>query len=325
MTFSQFHTLPPVANAAALASIASAVETFAAGWDGIFAQDTATRTSGATTAAPTATGLCQVTTLDYVDEIYTYCDCGTNYSSTLPLIPSTTAPCDYTELPRICHHGASPQQGLDWCNCDGYPHTLPTLTTENNICGYTSFPDPWPYTATDASGNVLGCESSTVEASTTECAGDHYTISAAPQPTATVRCVTAHTMMDNCLLSGDVMGVEVWENGVQVCQVGKNIFLASDETEYDMDCGNGASVMVTDNGGRLVYQSSDGWQSEIAMTDGHHYTEVCGFLERASGSITDIKGWQFEYIFDNGECGSCHTASLCDYNSPCPDFDGSCS
>lgn len=326
MTVTQIHTLPQVAGAAALASIASAIETLAMGWDGIFSNETATITSGATTTAPTATGLCQVTTTEGVDEVYTYCDCGTAYASTLPLMTSTTAPCDYTELPRICRHGASPQQGKEWCNCEGYPHTLPTLTTENNQCGYTSFPDPWPYTATDADGNILGCETSTVEASTTECAGDHYTISAAPTPTATPRCVTAHTTMDNCMLYGDIMSIQLWENGVQICKTGKNIDMASSETEYDMDCGDdGASVMVTDNGARLVYKSSDGWQSEIAKVDGQHYTEVCGYLERASGVTVDIKGFQYEYVFDNGECGNCNTAGLCDYNSPCPNFDGSCS
>ncbi|KAK4040642.1 hypothetical protein C8A01DRAFT_35295 [Parachaetomium inaequale] len=242
-------------------------------WDGTITRSTTAVPGPSTTSkqVPTITAVCQATTTLNDGSPLSYCDCGTGYASTLPLIPSTTAPCDYTALPRICHHGASPQQGLEYCNCDGYPHTLPTLAGEAR---------------TDAAGNVLACETSTVEAQATACAGASYTATRAPEPTATPhrRCITAHVVMGNCILNGDVVAVQAWEEGAQTCKGGKRVDFASFDTEFDIDCGGGVRVAVSGNAGKVVYHAADGWEAELAIEHGAFDTYQCGWMERANGA-----------------------------------------
>ncbi|KAH8900781.1 hypothetical protein GQ53DRAFT_815638 [Thozetella sp. PMI_491] len=321
MLFTHFDPLPTRAAISLMAAMGSSIDSHTSIWNKIFAAPTETITK-----PPSEIGaICTPAVTGAENKIYSYCDCGTDYGSTLPYIPSTTGPCDYTTLPAICRYGASPQQNRYYCNCEGYPHTLPTLTTKDNVCGYTDFPDPWPYTSTDDAGNVIACETSSVSGDKTECSGDSYTATAAPpKPTEKPRCITAHTYMANCLTEGDTMSVQIWERGVQVCKGAKNIFGASDRTEYKYDCGNGASAMVTDNGAKLVYKSSDGYETTITRSKGHSSSQVCGYLERANGNVIELKGFLFEYAFANDQCGNCQTTDLCDFNAICK-FDGTCS
>jgi len=322
MTFTMPDPPPRTADPAAESSMAARIESLASKWDAIFTSPT----GGSPTGPPTVTGLCSMTLTVLPTSVKSYCDCGTSFASTMPLITSTDAPCAYTTLPHICRYGASPQQGREYCNCEDYPHTLPVLPTSDSPCAYTSFPDPWPYTYTDSPGNVIACETSSVHDSKTDCSGDSYTVTPAPpKPTAKPRCITAHTFMNNCLLSGDSMSVQLWDSGKQVCAGGKSIAFASDQSTFDIDCGGGASVSVTDNGSKLTYKAADGWQSEIARTDRATNVNVCGYIEGASGNTKEIKGFQFENVFANDMCGGCNTAKLCDMNSKCDGFDGKCS
>ncbi|KAB5559997.1 hypothetical protein GE09DRAFT_74164 [Coniochaeta sp. 2T2.1] len=324
MTFTDFDPLPTRVDDAAFASMASSLDVAASMWDSIFLSPTGVITTG----APTITGLCMLTS-DILpsSSAHTYCDCGESFGSTMPLIPSTTAPCAYTTLPHICRHGASPRENREYRNCEDYPHTLPTLTTPGNMCGYTSFPEPWPYTFTDGPGNVVACETSSVVSKTkTDCAGARYTVTRAPpKPTEKPRCVAARTYMYNCLLTGDVMYAQVWDRGVKVCDKGKNISFASSGITYNIDCLLGASVSVTNNGAKLVYRAADGWESSIKLTHHNGGVEACGWIQGVQGGMREIRGFQFENTFANDKCAGCPTPELCGMVIRCEKYDGKCS
>ncbi|KAK4183327.1 hypothetical protein QBC35DRAFT_535808 [Podospora australis] len=323
MTFSRVDEMPLPADTQKVLAISSRLEARATIWNKIFMSPMGPKPT--TTTVKTVKSLCSQTTTTGVDKTYTYCECGESYSSTLPLIPSTTNPCGYTELPRICRHGASPRSSREWCNCEGYPRTLPVLTTSGNQCGYTSFPAPWPYTSTDSEGNVLACETSKVTNGKTSCSGDQYTATRAPKPTPTARCIVGHTNMDNCLIDGDTMAVQVWDNGKLACRDAKHGYFKSDNSVFNFECDhNGNSVMVTDNGAKLVYKAADGWEAELTRLDGAKDTYDCAYLDSTGGGKT-IKGWRFEYTFENGQCGKCNVPKLCDFNSWCDKFDPKCS
>ncbi|KAI9166282.1 hypothetical protein HJFPF1_02381 [Paramyrothecium foliicola] len=274
-----------------------------------------------------ATGLCSVAMVaggGTAASAYTYCDCGESYGSTLPLRTQSEELCGYTELPPICRYGASPRQSREWCNCENFPRTLSVLPTSGNKCGYTSFPEPWPYTSTDSDGNVLACETSRVVDSKTSCDGDQYTATRAPpKPTEVPRCIVAHTNMDNCLLGGDFQALQIWENGVQVCRAAKSKFMASDRTVYEFDCGDGRSAKVFSNSNKVVYKAKDGWEGQLDKIDSAWEVYDCGYLE-GNGGMKTIKGSRFEAVFGHGDCGNCAKPSLCDFVSVCKGFDGKC-
>lgn len=58
------------------------------------------------------------------------------------------------------------------------------------------------------------------------------------------------------------MPLQTWDGGVQTCATGKTGYMVSDETPYSFDCGGGTTVMVTDNGAKLVCKASGGLKSK---------------------------------------------------------------
>ncbi|KAK3065489.1 hypothetical protein LTS18_006200 [Coniosporium uncinatum] len=61
-------------------------------------------------------------------------------------------------------------------------------------------------------------------------------------PALTSACITAHVYQNNCALSGDSLSAQVFDDGVEVCNGGKNIAGASDDTLFCIDgCQDGYS------------------------------------------------------------------------------------
>lgn len=89
----------------------------------------------------------------------------------------------------------------------------------------------------------------------------------------------------------------------------------SDKTVLEYDCDGGGYVSITDFGGQFTeYKAGDGWSIKPRRVDGHSMGTTCG----------SFKGYQYEHVYENGECGNCPVAGLCDYRSYCSDFNGKC-
>jgi hypothetical protein len=68
----------------------------------------------------------------------------------------------------------------------------------------------------------------------------------------TSACITAHVYLNNCVLSGDLLTAQVFDNGVEVCKGGKTINGASNDSNFCIDgCKPGYSFCVTDNVGKV--------------------------------------------------------------------------
>jgi hypothetical protein len=137
-----------------------------------------------------------------------------------------------------------------------------------------------------------------------------------PPSSPSTRCITGHSYEANCVRPGDGMRVTLWDNGVNVCDVHRNLDQATNNgnSKYTFDCGNGRSVTMTKNGRSLTYDAPDGSISLEAydwMEDWH--ADIC-----AIGT-----GSEFEYVFDNGKCGNCPVQKLCNSDG-CVKFDGKC-
>ncbi|RGP58754.1 oviduct-specific glycoprotein [Fusarium sporotrichioides] len=141
------------------------------------------------------------------------------------------------------------------------------------------------------------------------------------------RCITGHTYMRNCIGSPDTMYVQVWDNGILICDSGNGVWWASDKSVYRMDCAGGAKVEVTDNGSQITYTAADGFFISGKNYDKQFDTQVCGTRPgRGDMPDVDIEGWLFENTFKTSDCdGWCPIPRLCDFDhSSCP-FDGRCS
>lgn len=67
-------------------------------------------------------------------------------------------------------------------------------------------------------------------------------LSLAPYASA---CVTAHTYMQNCILSGDTISVQVWDDGRLVCDLGQTKHMASADTVLEWDENSGCEAAGT--------------------------------------------------------------------------------
>jgi len=131
-------------------------------------------------------------------------------------------------------------------------------------------------------------------------------------------CVTAHLYMQNCIFGGDTLVVQVFDNGVQVCDVGSNSYFASDATSYSWDdqhgCSPGWSVSATHNGKSVSIVAANGYAATLQNTDTHDNTFVCG-----NAFEHDVKGSEFESCFsdNNGDCAGQAGCQLCDFKAYC--------
>lgn len=241
--------------------------------------------------------------------------------------PMEPPPSPITSFIDCSHQNQSPGLGLlsGYCVCDGstFSESVATQVTPWNSCGYTTKPSRTVSVSTQMyiSTRTDECEVCTLIGHNQACTSlDDCVPKPTEPPLPQPRCVTAHVYLNNCIFGGDTMTIRVWEQGVETCAEDKNLQGASDVTEWDFDCGNGASAHVTGNGRTLSYRAGDGWEAEIPQTDGHDNTYTCGNF----GLNGEIKGSNYEYVFANDYCGGCQTAELCDYRSYCPDFEGTC-
>jgi hypothetical protein len=60
-------------------------------------------------------------------------------------------------------------------------------------------------------------------------------------------CITVHAYMANCILTGDIVTGQMYDNGRLVCQSGKTINGASGNSVFTMKCDGGYSLSFTNN------------------------------------------------------------------------------
>ncbi|RGP68664.1 oviduct-specific glyco [Fusarium sporotrichioides] len=206
------------------------------------------------------------------------------------------------------------------CASTGVDPNFPTITAWQ--------PPASPSGATCASSTtwtLLGGPKGQATITSSACASWTPKETPKPEPVPKGRCITAHTYMRNCLGSPDSMYVQVWENGVLVCDSGNGIWFASENSVYRMDCAGKAKVSVTDNGSQLTYTSDDGFSITGKNYKRQSDTWVCGTKPGRGGMPdVDIKGFLFENTFMTNNCEGCPVPSLCDYDHTMCPFDGQC-
>lgn len=125
--------------------------------------------------------------------------------------------------------------------------------------------------------------------------------------------------MDSCVWYGTYVELQVWENGVMVCDGARRIQFGSDRSVFEMDCGNGARATVTDNNRKLTYTGPDGVTVNVSSRAYHSKAYKCG--------TANARWWETvwgETINSNGWCAKCPAAELCDFAPYCTKFDPSC-
>lgn len=111
------------------------------------------------------------------------------------------------------------------------------------------------------------------------------------------------------------MSVQLWDNGVQVCDVQKNLDRKTTHKDkpVDFDCGDGRSLRMENNGRKLTYEAPDGSITLDAS-------------DRQQGLNANVcalgRGFEFKNVFDNGKCTNCSMQKLCRWVVKCYEFDG---
>jgi hypothetical protein len=112
------------------------------------------------------------------------------------------------------------------------------------------------------------------------------------------------------------MSVQLWDNGVEVCDVQKNLPGSNSETVVDFDCGNGRTLIMENAGREMTYHAPDGSITLNASDKWSSFKEAC---------VNSYHGWGYESVFDNGQCtGKCPVLERCGEVEQCYDFDGRC-
>jgi hypothetical protein len=244
--------------------------------------------------------------------------------------PTTTA-APNTNFISCSHRNQNPGQGIytAYCVCDQstFVESLNTLVTPYNSCAYTQKPTS---TAAIQTGfapttNIDKCQVCTRVGPNQQ---DCTTLSnctpkstTPPKPTTppsspSTRCITAHSQFAGCWATGDGMSVQLWDDGVEVCDVQKNTPGANGEWVIDFDCGNGRSLTMEDSGRVMTYRAPDGSITLNASDSDKDLKAAC---------VNSYKGWEYESVFDNGECtGKCPVLERCNFAEQCYHFDGKC-
>jgi hypothetical protein len=224
------------------------------------------------------------------------------------------------------HRNQNPGQGIytAYCVCDGstFAESLGTAVTPYNSCAYTEKPTSTGAIKTGfaATTNTDTCKVCTrVSPNVQDCTtlSDCTPKPTTPPSSPSVRCITAHSYESNCVLPGDGMRVTLWDDGVEVCDVHRNLDQATNtaDSKHDFDCGNGRSLTMTQNGEILTYNAPDG-SITLNAYDGQE--------DRRTESCAIGYGSEFEYAFDNGKCSNCPVQKLCNWTDKCLKFDGKC-
>lgn len=238
----------------------------------------------------------------------------------------TTSAAPNTNFISCSHRNQNPGQGIytAYCVCDQstFAESLNTAVTPYNSCAYTQKPTSTAAIQTGfaATTDIDKCQACTRVGPNQQ---DCTTLSnCTPKPTTppsspSTRCITAHVYEANCIVPGDGMQVTLWDNGVEVCDVSLSlgIFKQNGEDEFNFDCGSGRTVIMGRNGRDLTYNAPDGsisltaydWQQDL-------HAQICNLGN----------GFEFENVFDNGQCSNCPVQELCGWVEKCYKFDGKC-
>lgn len=156
-------------------------------------------------------------------------------------------------------------------------------------------------------------------------------------PQVAYACVTAHVYLNNCVLGGDVLSAQVFDSesslpllhpisvlqnltfyldDVEVCNGGKTIQLASDESVFCIDgCQPGYSFCVTHNAKSATYKNGDVYSVTMTPAKTHSSDFTCG-----NAGNKEIKGSEVETCFFDRywNCNLFKPCDLCDFRSSCP-------
>jgi hypothetical protein len=235
--------------------------------------------------------------------------------------PTPTA----TNFISCTHRNQNPGQGIytAYCVCDGstFSEEVNTVVTPHNSCGYTQKP-------TSTAAIHTGFAATTDKDKCTVCTRvgpnqqDCTSLSnCTPKPTAapgpSSRCITGRTFEHTCGDPPYSLSVQIWDNGVKVCDVNKSSSVQNSDSVVKLDCGNSRSVSVTGLGKTVTYNAPDGSvEMEQSVTKSGYPNEECSGKSKKSG-------WYYESAVQNGQCSKCPVADVCGVLS-CSDFDGKC-
>jgi hypothetical protein len=206
-----------------------------------------------------------------------------------------------TPAPKTDYISCSHRQGIytAYCVCDGSTFSENTNdASPYNSCAYTQKPTSTAAIQTGfaATTNTDKCEVCT------RVAPDQQVCSTlsncTPKPTTppsspSTRCITAHSFEVNCA-TGDGMRVTLWDDGVEVCNNHKTLDQLKNtaDSKHDIDCGNGRSLTMVNNGETLTYNAPDGsitLKAYVRYEDRH--TETCALGSRLRDRVRVLQ-WQ---------------------------------
>jgi hypothetical protein len=260
-------------------------------------------------------------------------DFSANPSDPLPPLTKTRGPtltagpeetCVSSTTVRECNGGPRGQACVTSTSCVSYAEpSFPALTSVR------------PYSPSGAS-----CVSSTTW---TDRGGPHFdaiitrsscadwslpaTKTPTPKPTTTkkpeptpepARCVTAHFFIGTTIWGSDSWVLTLWDNGKELTCKGRGGAKESvgNKDVFEWDCGDGGYASITEMGQTFTeYTSLDGWTVKRSVRDWDRMDNIPDGAAKAS--------W-IETVYTGGDCSKCNKASLCDLQSWCEDFDGSC-
>lgn len=234
-----------------------------------------------------------------------------------------------TNFISCSHRNQNPGQGIytAYCVCDGstFAEQLNTAVKPHNSCAFTQKP-------TSTAAIQTGFAATTDKDKCTVCTRvgpnqqDCTSLSnCTPKPTATPgpssRCVTGHVYDYTC---GDPLkkppyslAIQIWDNGVKVCDVNQDVADRKSDSVTTLDCGNSRSVSVTGNRKSMTYKASDGSVTMVTST------AKTGSPNEECPGLSKEDGWYYEESYQDGQCTKCPVADVCGGLS-CNDFDGKC-
>lgn len=113
-----------------------------------------------------------------------------------------------------------------------------------------------------------------------------------------------------------IQNLTIYPDDVEVCNGGKTIQLASDESVFCIDgCQPGYSFCVTDNAKSATYKNGDIYSVTMTPAKIHSNDFTCG-----NAGNKEIKGSEVETCFFDRywNCNLFKPCDLCDFRSSCP-------
>jgi hypothetical protein len=159
----------------------------------------------------------------------------------------TSKPAPNTAFISCSHRNQNPGQGIytAYCVCDQstFAESLNTAVTPYNSCAYTQKPTS---TAAIQTGFAATTDKDKCKVCTRVGPNQQDCTSLAnctPKPTAapsspSTRCITGHVFQHTCGDPPYSLAVQIWDNGVKVCDVSKDRSVQNSDSVTKLDCGN---------------------------------------------------------------------------------------